>query len=51
MVQKIFYGNTVSQTEHAIDITWNVKISLFVIVILIIVLGVYPMPLINLIAH
>ena len=51
MVQKIFYGNTVSQTEHAIDITWNVKVSLFVIVILIIVLGVYPMPLINLIAH
>ena len=51
MVQKIFYGNTVSQTEHAIDITWNVKISLFVIVILIIGLGVYPMPLINLIAH
>ncbi len=51
MVQKIFYGNTVAQTENAIDISWNVKLVLTVIVLLILVLGVYPMPLLNLIGQ
>ena len=51
MVQKIFYGNTVAQTENAIDISWNIKIVLTVIVLLILVLGVYPMPLLNLIGQ
>ena len=51
MVQKIFYGNTVILTENAIDISWNVKLVLTIIVVLIIVLGVYPMPLLNLIGQ
>lgn len=49
MVQKIFYGNTVAQTENAIDISFNVKLALVIIVIMIIVLGVYPMPMLNLV--
>lgn len=49
MVQKIFYGNIVAQTENAIDISFNVKLALVIIVIMIIVLGVYPMPMLNLV--
>lgn len=49
MVQKIFYGNTVSATENAIDISWNIKLALIFLVIIVLVFGVYPMPLINLI--
>ena len=49
MVQKIFYGNTVSQTENAIDISLNVKLALVILVIMIIAFGVYPMPLMNLV--
>lgn len=51
MVQKMFYGNTVSITEHAVDISWNVKFVLIIIVLLILILGVYPMPLLNLIGQ
>lgn len=50
MVQKIFYGNTVSTTENAVDISFNIKLALVVIVIMIIVLGVYPMSLLKLIS-
>lgn len=49
MVQKVFYGNTVTQTENATDISFNVKLALMIIVIMIIVLGVYPMPMLNLV--
>ena len=49
MVQKIFYGNTVSQTENAVDISLNVKLALVILVIMIIAFGVYPMPLMNLV--
>lgn len=48
MVQKIFYGNTSSLTEKALDISLNEKLALSVIVLLIIVFGVYPQPLLNL---
>jgi NADH-quinone oxidoreductase subunit M len=48
MVQKIFYGNTNSLTEKAYDININEKLALSVIVLLIIVFGVYPQPLLNL---
>jgi NADH-quinone oxidoreductase subunit M len=48
MVQKILYGNTVTTTENATDINSNVKWILIGLVILVIVLGVYPQPLINL---
>jgi NADH-quinone oxidoreductase subunit M len=48
MVQKIFYGNTNSRTEKALDINLNEKLALGVIVLLIIVFGVYPQPLLNL---
>ncbi len=49
MVQKIFYGNTVVATEKAVDISFNIKLALGILVIMIIAFGVYPMPLINLV--
>lgn len=48
MVQKIFYGNTVPATENAVDSALNVKLILAVLVVAIIILGVYPQPVINL---
>lgn len=48
MVQKIFYGNTNSITDKALDIHLNEKLALSVIVLLIIVFGIYPQPLLNL---
>ncbi|MBS1578505.1 MAG: NADH-quinone oxidoreductase subunit M [Bacteroidetes bacterium] len=49
MVQKIFYGNTVALTEKAVDISSNIKTALIILVIIIIVLGVYPQPMLNLV--
>ena len=48
MVQKILYGHTVAATENAVDISRNVQWVLVVLAIMVIVLGVYPQPLINL---
>jgi len=48
MVQKVFYGNTVAATENAGEVSGNVRLILVVVVIGIIVLGVYPQPVINL---
>ena len=48
MIQKVFYGNTSPVTQNAKDIRLNEKFILSVIVIGIIVIGVYPQPLLNL---
>ena len=48
MIQKIFYGNTVSITVNAHDAKNNVQWILIVLVVVVLVLGVYPEPLINL---
>lgn len=48
MVQKVLYGNTVSATENATDISGNVQLMLVVITLVVIALGVYPQPMIDL---
>jgi NADH-quinone oxidoreductase subunit M len=48
MIQKIFYGNTVALTQQATDANIFVTTVLIVLVILIIVFGVYPQPVIDL---
>jgi NADH-quinone oxidoreductase subunit M len=48
MVQKIFYGKTMPATEYAIDISGNIKFALIALAIIILVLGVYPQPVIDL---
>ena len=48
MIQKVFYGNTVSITANAVDANCYVKWTLIILVIMVLVLGVYPQPLIQL---
>ena len=48
MVQKIMYGNTNDLTENATDIGPNEKLVLGIIVVIIIVVGVYPQPFLDL---
>jgi NADH-quinone oxidoreductase subunit M len=48
MIQRVFYGNTNSRTENATDISLNLQVVLAIIVIAILVIGVYPKPLLNL---
>lgn len=48
MIQKIFYGNTNTLTETTHDASFNEKAILSFLVILIVVLGVYPQPLLDL---
>lgn len=48
MVQKILYGQTSAATEGASDIRFNEKFILSVLVVLILVIGVYPKPMLEL---
>jgi NADH-quinone oxidoreductase subunit M len=48
MIQKVLYGSTVAATEQATEISGNVQLVLVILAVTIIVLGVYPQPLINL---
>ncbi|MBS1947153.1 MAG: NADH-quinone oxidoreductase subunit M [Bacteroidetes bacterium] len=48
MIQKVFFGNTNALTENAKDIQWNEKLILAALVIVIIAIGVYPQPVLDL---
>jgi len=48
MVQKIFYGDTVTATVNANETGGNVQLILLILVIVAIALGVYPQPMIDL---
>lgn len=48
MVQKVLYGSTTGVTENAREIGGNVQWMLAILVIIIIALGVYPQPMIDL---
>lgn len=48
MVQKVFYGNTNVLTEQATEARPNVQWMLGILAVVIIVLGVYPQPMIHL---
>lgn len=48
MIQKIFYGNTVEKTLHAVEVSANVQWVLSILVIIVLVMGVYPQPMIDL---
>lgn len=48
MIQKIFYGNTSNLTANGKDIVLNEKLVLSIVVILIVVIGVYPKPMLEL---
>jgi NADH-quinone oxidoreductase subunit M len=48
MIGKVFFGNTNALTSNAVDIRLNEKFVLVVIVLLIVVVGVYPRPVLEL---
>ncbi|MDR3715758.1 MAG: NADH-quinone oxidoreductase subunit M [Puia sp.] len=48
MIQKVFFGNTNTLTEKAKDLYPNEKFVLIVIVVLIVLIGVYPKPVLDL---
>jgi len=48
MIQKVFFGSTNTLTEKAKDIKLNEKVVLAAIVVLIVVIGVYPKPVLDL---
>jgi NADH-quinone oxidoreductase subunit M len=48
MIQRVFFGNTNALTEKATDIRMNEKLVLAAIVVLILVVGVYPKPVLDL---
>jgi NADH-quinone oxidoreductase subunit M len=48
MIQKVFFGNTNDLTERSRDLFGNERLALAIVVLLIVVFGVYPQPLLNL---
>ena len=46
-IQRVLYGNTGKLTEQATDIKINEKLVLAIIVLVIIVIGIYPQPVLN----
>ncbi|HVM88958.1 MAG TPA: NADH-quinone oxidoreductase subunit M [Puia sp.] len=48
MIQKVFFGNTNSLTENVRDIQWNEKLILVALVLLIVLIGIYPQPALEL---
>ena len=48
MVQKVFYGEANSVTEKIQEISFNQKLVLAVLVVLIFFFGIYPQPLFDL---
>jgi len=51
MIQKVFYGNTNTLTASAHDIRFNEKLVLAILLIGIVVMGVYPKPMIEATRH
>jgi NADH-quinone oxidoreductase subunit M len=47
MIQRVFYGVPNARTANAVDISLNEKVVLSVIVVLILVIGVYPKPVLD----
>jgi NADH-quinone oxidoreductase subunit M len=48
MIQKVFFGNTNTLTAAGKDLFTNEKIALSILVVLILVIGVYPKPFLEL---
>ncbi len=48
MIQKVFYGTVNPVTEMVKEISWNEKLALSVIVLIIFIIGIFPQPVIDL---
>ncbi|KYP16153.1 NADH-quinone oxidoreductase subunit M [Flavihumibacter sp. CACIAM 22H1] len=47
MVQNVFYGPTTTRTENAVDIRFNVQLALAILIVGIILIGIYPKPILS----
>jgi NADH-quinone oxidoreductase subunit M len=47
MVQNVFYGPTNERTANATDIRLNVQIALAILVVGIVLIGIYPKPILS----
>jgi NADH-quinone oxidoreductase subunit M len=47
MIQKIFFGNTNTLTENAVDMKFNEKLAMGGIIVMILIFGIFPQPLLN----
>lgn len=48
MIQKVFYGETNPRTANATDISFNVQLSLAILVVAILLIGLFPNPMLSL---
>jgi NADH-quinone oxidoreductase subunit M len=48
MIQKVFYGQVAEKVTNAVDLSFNTQLALGILVILVLVMGLYPQPMINL---
>jgi NADH-quinone oxidoreductase subunit M len=48
MIRKVAYGNVNELTARVVDIKFNEKLALWIIVVLILWFGIYPQPMLNL---
>ena len=47
MIQKVFFGELNERTANAVDIRFNEKLALSILVVLVFAFGIYPQPLLN----
>jgi NADH-quinone oxidoreductase subunit M len=48
MIQKVFYGQVAEKVTNAVDLSFNTQLALGILVVLVLVMGLYPQPMINL---
>jgi NADH-quinone oxidoreductase subunit M len=48
MIQKVFYGQVAEKVTNAVDLSFNTQLALVILVVLVLVMGLYPQPMINL---
>jgi NADH-quinone oxidoreductase subunit M len=48
MIQRVFYGQVAEKVTGAVDISFNIQLALGILVIMVLVMGLYPQPMINL---
>jgi NADH-quinone oxidoreductase subunit M len=48
MLQKVLYGDTNARTSTGVDIRWNERMVLAILVVVILMVGVYPKPILQL---
>ena len=48
MIQRVLYGQVAEKVTNAVEISFNIQLALGILIILVLVMGLYPQPMINL---